>query len=54
VVAHVRFADKNTGETLVEADVDGVVYTGLLGGSPKGAPSGIGKDVAKIAKKVFF
>lgn len=54
VVAHVRFTDKTTGETLVEADVDGVIYTGLLGGSPKDAPSGIGKDVAKIAKKVFF
>jgi len=54
VVAHVKFIDKATGKLLVEADVDGQVYTGLLGGSPRGAPSGIGKDIAKIAKKVFF
>lgn len=54
VVAHVKFLDKATGEVLVEADVDGVIYTGFLGGSPKGAPSGIGKDIAKIAKKLFF
>ena len=54
IVAHVKFIDKTTGETLIEADVDGQIYTGLLGGSPRGAPSGIGKDVAKIAKKVFF
>lgn len=54
VVAHVKFIDKATGKVLVEADVDGQVYTGLLGGSPRGAPSGVGKDVAKIAKKVFF
>jgi TolB-like protein len=54
VVAHVRFIDKASGEVLVEADVDGQIYTGLLGGSPRGAPSGVGKDVAKIAKKVFF
>jgi hypothetical protein len=54
VVAHVKFIDKASGKVLVEADVDGMVYTGLLGGSPKGAPSGVGKDVAKIAKKVFF
>jgi hypothetical protein len=54
VVAHVKFIDKASGRLLVEADVDGVVYTGLLGGSPRGAPSGVGKDVAKIAKKVFF
>jgi hypothetical protein len=54
IVAHVKFIDKANGEVLVEADVDGQIYTGLLGGSPKGAPTGIGKDVAKIAKKVFF
>jgi hypothetical protein len=54
VVAHIKFIDKASGKVLVEADVDGMVYTGLLGGSPKGAPSGVGKDVAKIAKKVFF
>jgi hypothetical protein len=54
LVAHVKFVDKTTGEVLVEADVDGQIYTGLLGGSPRGAPTGIGKDVAKIAKKVFF
>ena len=54
IVAHVKFIDKATGKVLVEADVDGQIYTGLLGGSPKGAPTGIGKDVAKIAKKVFF
>jgi hypothetical protein len=54
VVAHIKFIDKASGKALVEADVDGMVYTGLLGGSPKGAPSGVGKDVAKIAKKVFF
>jgi len=54
IVAHVKFVDKQTGELLVEADVDGQIYTGVLGGSPNGAPSGIGKDVAKIAKKVFF
>jgi len=54
VVAHVKFIDKATGKVLIEADVDGQVYTGLLGGSPTGAPSGVGKDVAKIAKKVFF
>ena len=52
--AHVRFVDKATGKLLLEADVDGQVYTGLLGGRPDGAPTGIGKDVAKIAKKVFF
>ena len=52
--AHVKFVDKATGKLLLEADVDGQVYTGLLGGSPHGAPTGIGKDVAKIAKKVFF
>jgi hypothetical protein len=54
VVAHIKFIDKASGKALVEADVDGVVYTGFLGGSPKGASSGVGKDVAKIAKKVFF
>jgi hypothetical protein len=54
VVAHVKFIDEATGELLVEGDVDGVVYDGILGGNSKGAPSGVGKDVAKIAKKVFF
>jgi len=54
IVAHVKFIDGASGEVLVEADVDGQIYTGLLGGSPKGAPSGVGKDVARIAKKVFF
>lgn len=54
VVAHVKFIDKATGELLIEADVDGFVYDGILGGNSKGAPSGVGKDVAKIAKKVFF
>jgi hypothetical protein len=54
VVAHIKFIDKASSKVLVEADVDGMVYTGLLGGSPKGAPSGVGKDVAKIARKVFF
>jgi hypothetical protein len=54
VVAHVKFIDKATGELLVEGDVDGLVYDGILGGKSKGAPSGVGKDVAKIAKKVFF
>jgi hypothetical protein len=54
VVAHVKFIDKTSGQILIEADVDGLIYTGFLGGSPKGAPSGVGKDVAKIAKKVFF
>lgn len=54
VVAHVKFVDKATGKLLVEGDVDGEVYTGILGGSSKRAPSGVGKDVAKIAKKVFF
>ena len=54
IVAHVKFIDKATGKLLVEGDVDGQIYTGLLGGSPRGAPTGIGKDIAKIAKKVFF
>jgi hypothetical protein len=54
VVAHVKFIDKATGELLVEGDVDGLVYDGILGGNSQGAPSGVGKDVAKIAKKVFF
>jgi hypothetical protein len=54
VVAHVKFIDKATGTLLIEGDVDGVVYDGILGGSSKTAPSGVGKDVAKIAKKVFF
>jgi hypothetical protein len=54
VVAHIKFIDKASGKALVEADVDGMVYTGFLGGSPKGASSGVGKDVAKIAKKIFF
>lgn len=54
ILAHVRFLDKATGKLLLEADVDGQVYNGLLGGSPDGAPTGVGKDVAKIAKKVFF
>ncbi|HJP91180.1 MAG TPA: DUF4410 domain-containing protein [Pyrinomonadaceae bacterium] len=54
IVAHVKFIDKTTGKLLVEADVDGQIYTGLVGGSPRGAPTGIGKDIAKIAKKVFF
>jgi TolB-like protein len=54
VVAHVKFIDKASGKVLVEADVDGQVYTGLLGGSPRGAPSGVGKDIAKIAKRIFF
>ena len=54
IVAHVKFVDKATSKLLLEADVDGQVYTGLLGGSPRGAPTGIGKDIAKIAKKVFF
>ena len=52
--AHVKFVDKATGKLLLEADVDGQIYTGLLGGSPDGAPTGVGKDVAKIARKVFF
>jgi Domain of unknown function (DUF4410) len=54
IVAHVKFLDKATGKLLLEADVDGIVRDGVLGGSAKGAPTGIGKDVAKIAKKVFF
>jgi Domain of unknown function (DUF4410) len=54
IVAHVKFIEKATGKLLVEGDVDGQIYTGLLGGSPRGAPTGIGKDIAKIAKKVFF
>jgi hypothetical protein len=54
IVAHVKFVDKATGNLLVEGDVDGLVYTGILGGSSKRAPSGVGKDIAKIAKRVFF
>lgn len=54
IVAHVKFVDKATGKLLVEGDVDGEVYTGILGGSSNRAPSGVGKDIAKIAKKVFF
>ena len=54
IVAHVKFLDRATGKLLLEADVDGLIHHGFLGGSSKGAPSGVGKDVAKIAKRVFF
>lgn len=54
IVGHVKFLDKVTGKLLLEADVDGLIHHGFLGGSSKGATSGIGKDVAKIVQKVFF
>ena len=54
VIAHVKFADKETGNVLWEQDVDGDVVMGLFGGDSGGATRELAEAVAKSAKKRFF
>lgn len=54
IVTHIKFLDKATGKLLYEGDASGAVSWGLFGGSSKESLSGVGKKIAKIAKKQFF
>jgi hypothetical protein len=54
IKAHVKFLDRATGEVLFEADVDGKVVMGMMGGDSVGATRGLAKEVAKVATKQFF
>ena len=54
VVAHIKIADKATGEVLFEDDVDGKVIIGVIGGESVGATRGLAKEVAGKTKKEFF
>jgi hypothetical protein len=54
VKAHVRFIDIASDSVIFEADVDGKVIMGLLGGSSPGATRGLAKEVAAKASKRFF
>jgi len=54
ITAHVRFLDRATNAVLFEDDVDGRVAMGGFGGESIGATRGLAKELAKVAKKVFF
>ncbi len=55
VAAHVQWLDRETGEVLFEADVDGkVLLGGLIKSESVGATRGLAKEVAKVTKKKFF
>lgn len=50
VKAHVKFLNPATNETVLEKDVDGLVWIGFIGGESLGATRGLAKEVAKLAK----
>jgi hypothetical protein len=54
VKARIKLADRATGQTLYEGDVDGKVIIGLFGGESVGATRGLAKEVAKVTKQKFF
>ena len=54
IVAHVKFINGATGETVLEKDVDGKVVIGMFGGESIGATRGLAKEIAKVAVKTFF
>jgi hypothetical protein len=53
VVAHIKLVDSVSGEVKLEADVDGKVVIGFIGGDSMGATRGLAKEVAKVIKKKF-
>ena len=52
--AHIKCFDAATTELLFEADVDGKVVMGMMGGKSEGANNGLAKEIAKDVKKKFF
>jgi hypothetical protein len=48
--AHIKFVDAATGVVKLEADVDGKMAMGLMGGDSKKATDGLPKEAAKTAK----
>lgn len=51
IKAFVRFVDMQSGELVLEKEVDGKVIMGMYGGDSAGATRGLAKEVAKLAKK---
>lgn len=54
IVAHVKFADPESGQVLYEGKADGKVWIGVIGGESAGATNGLAKEIVKIARKQFF
>ena len=54
VVVALEYRDRDTGEVLHTARVDGKVWIGFFGGNSMGATKGLAKEVAKVTKKKFL
>lgn len=53
IVAHVRFIDQESGNVLLEKNVDGKVIIGFVGGDSLGATRGLAKELKGLAAKSF-
>jgi hypothetical protein len=54
IVAHIKVADRHTGQVLYETDADGKVVIGVFGGDSMGATNGLAKEIANKVRKHFF
>ena len=54
VVVELEYRDRDTGEVLHVARVDGKVWIGFFGGNSMGATKGLAKEVAKVTGKKFL